>query len=341
MQRQRVEGQVNSSTKYLGLTLAHPFIAGASPITHDLDDVKRLEDGGVAAIVLHTLFENQMTMADAGRIHHVDSGAENIASILAPHAPADRYAFAAEGYMEHIYRVKTSVAIPVIGSLNGVTPEAWLRAARGMEQAGADALELNMCAIVADPADSSGAIEARIRDVTADLKSSVSIPVAVKLSPYFTGVAHLAGQLDRAAADGLVLFNRFYQPDIDLTTMKATPRIELSTSADLLLRLQWIGLLHHRVRASLALTGGVATVEDGVKAILAGAHAVQLVSAILRNGPAFFDVMRSGLLRWMEFGEFATIDEIRGRARFEDCGDAIELTRAASLLALQSRPTIH
>ena len=329
------------TTKYLGLVLPHPFIAGASPLSHHLDSVKRLEDGGAAAIVLHSLFEEQITPANGGRIHHMDRAAEDVAAIVSACPSTDRYSFAADAYMEHIYRVKTSVAIPVIGSLNGVTPEAWLRGARAMEQAGADALELNMGGVAADPRDSSLAIESRIREVAADLKSSVSIPVSVKLSPFFTAFAQLAGQLDRAGADGLVLFNRFYQGDIDLATMRATAHVDLSTNEELRLRLQWIATLHGRVRASLALTGGVATVEDGIKAVLVGAHTVQLVSAILRNGPTFFNVMRTGLERWMESREFATIDGIRGHAHVDGCREADALTCAASLVALQSRPTIH
>jgi len=330
---------MNLSTTYLGLTLAHPFMAGASPLAHHLDSVKRLEDGGAAAIVLHSLFEEQITMADSGRIHQMDPADPEFAAILSAYPPMERYALTPDEYLEHVRRVKDSVNIPVIGSLNGVTREAWLRIALDIEQAGADALELNMYEVAADPNDSGDAIETRIRDVTAALKTTVSIPIAVKLSPYFTAFGHVARQLDGVGADGLVLFNRFYQPDIDLAAMTAAPRIELSTSAELLLRLRWIGALHGRIRASLALTGGVATPEDGIKGLLAGAHAVQLVSAVLRQGPAFFTVMREGLVRWMESRQLTSIDEVRGRVRFEDFGDPGALTRATYLRTLQSWPT--
>ena len=247
---------MNLSTKYLGLTLAHPFMAGASPLCHHLDSVKRLEDGGAAAIVLHSLFEEQITMADSGRIHQMDPADPQFAAILSAYPPTERYALAPDEYLEHIGRVKDAVNIPVMGSLNGVTGEAWQRFARDIEHAGADALELNMFEVAAGPADSGTAIETRIRDVTANLKATLSIPVAVKLSPYFTAFGHFARQLDGVRADGLVLFNRFYQPDIDLIEMTAAPRVELSTSAELLLRLRWISALHGRVRASLARTGG-------------------------------------------------------------------------------------
>jgi dihydroorotate dehydrogenase (fumarate) len=332
---------MNLSSTYLGLALAHPFIAGASPLSHHLDTVKRVEDGGAAAIVMHSLFEEQITLERSRRIHHMDPEDEEFASLLAAYPPPERYAFAVDEYLEHIRRVKRAVAIPVIGSLNGVTREAWLNVAREIEQAGADALELNMYEVAADPADSASAIEARIRDVTGDLKSVLSIPVAVKLSPFFTAFGHVARSLDSAGADGLVLFNRFYQPDIDPGGMTVVPRLELSTSAELLLRLRWIAKLHGRVRASLALTGGVATPEDGVKGILAGADAVQLVSAILRNGPAFFDVMRKGLIRWMDVKGLTSIDEARGRVRVDDFGDPGALERATYLRTLQSWPAVH
>ena len=212
--------------------------------------------------------------------------------------------------------MKAALKIPVIGSLNGVSRQSWLKMATEIAQAGADALELNMYEVAADPEDSGAAIERRIRDVVTDLKSTLKIPVAVKLSPFFTAFGHLARQLDAAHADGLVLFNRFYQPDIDLTTLTAAPRIELSTSAELLLRLRWIAALRGRVRATVALSGGVAGPEDGIKAILAGADVVQMVSAVLRNGPGFFEVMRRGLVTWMKTQAVASIDEIRGRVRF-------------------------
>lgn len=328
---------MNLTTQYLGLTLAHPFVAGASPLARDVDHAKRLEDGGAAAIVLHSLFEEQITLRDTGRVHQMDLDDSRFAAVLAAYPGEDDYALDPDHYLDHVRRVKEAVKIPVIGSLNGVTRESWLKTATEIAQAGADALELNMYEVAADPEESGAAIERRIRDVTADLKSTLGIPVAVKLSPYFTAFGHIAREIEAAGADGLVLFNRFYQPDIDLASLTASPRIELSTSAELLLRLRWVAALRGRVRATLVLSGGVATPEDGIKAILAGADAVQMVSAVLRNGPGFFKVMRKRLVTWMKTQELASIDDVRGRVRFGGPkDDAGSLARAGYLRTLQS-----
>ena len=299
-------------TRYLGLTLAHPFMVGASPLADHLDSVKRLEDGGSAAIVLRSLFEEQITMAESARIHQMDPFDQNFAKVLAEFPRPETYPLSPDDYLEHVRRVKDAVRVPVIASLNGMTSESWARFATSIEQAGADALELNIYEMATDPEDSALGIEARIRDIVSDLKRSVTIPIAVKLGPFFTAFGHVARQLDRARVDGLVLFNRFYQPDIDVFGLTVVPHLELSTSAELLLRLQWLSALHGQVRCSLAVTGGVATPVDGIKSILAGAHAVQLVSAILRHGPGYFRAMREGLVRWMESKSFSSIDQVRG-----------------------------
>jgi dihydroorotate dehydrogenase (fumarate) len=326
---------MNLSTKYLGLTLAHPFMVGASPLVDHLDTVKRLEDGGSAAIVLHSLFEEQISMAESGRIHQMDPFETQFAGALSGFPQPERYALSPDAYLEHLRRVKAAVHIPVIASLNGMTGEAWLHFATGIEQAGADALELNMYEVATEPTLSAGAIETGIRNVIVELKRSLKIPIAVKLAPFFTAFGHLAHQLDHAGADGLVLFNRFYQPDIDINTMAAVPHLELSTSAELLLRLRWLAILHSRVRCSLAVTGGVATPNDGIKAVLAGAHAVQMVSAIFRHGPAYFTAMREGLLRWMESKQFTSIDDVRGRIDGNGT-DASIVERANYIRTLQS-----
>ncbi len=301
------------TTRYLGFTLPHPFMIGASPLADHLDTVKRLEDGGSAAIVLRSLFEEQISFAESGRIHQMDPYETEFAGALASFPPPERYAMAPDAYLEHIRRVKAAVAIPVVASLNGTSAESWLKFARSIEQAGADALELNMYEVVADPAQSAAIVEDEIRQIVTDVTRYVTIPVAVKVSPFFTAFTHFARQLDAAGADGLVLFNRFYQPDVDIETMAVVPRLELSTNAELLLRLRWVATLHDQVRCSLAVTGGVETPSDGIKAVIAGAHAVQMVSAILRHGPAYFADMRDGLARWMESRHVESIDEVRGR----------------------------
>lgn len=327
---------MNLATTYLGLPLAHPFMVGASHLADHLDTVRQLEDGGCSAIVFRSLFEEQITMAASGRIHHVDLFDKEFAAMLSDFPALDRYAFAPDEYLEHLRRMKAAVKIPVIASLNGTTAESWLRFALSIEQAGADALELNMYEVVSDPAQSATAVEALIRDVVVDLKRDLKIPIAVKLSPFFTAFGNFAHQLDKASADGLVLFNRFYQPDINIRELTAVPQLELSTSAELLLRLRWVAVLHGHVRASLAVTGGVATPGDGVKAILAGAHAVQLVSAILRHGPAYFTAMREGLSRWMESKQFTSLAEVRGRVSLRQSADPSAFERANYIRTLQS-----
>ena len=224
----------------------------------------------------------------------------------------------------------------MIGSLNGTTVETWLKFAQLIEQAGADALEVNMYEVVTDANQSSMTVEHALRNVVHELKRALKIPIAVKLSPFFTAFANVARELDRAGADGLVLFNRFYQPDIDLRHLAVWPRLALSDSSELLLRLRWLAILDGRVRASLAATGGIATPTDGIKAILAGAHAVQIVSAILRHGPPYFALMRDGLLRWMESLEFRRLDDIRGRLSLQHSPDPSAFERANYLRTLST-----
>jgi dihydroorotate dehydrogenase (fumarate) len=304
---------IDLSTTYLGLPLGNPFMAGASPLGDHLDTVRRLEDAGCAAIVLHSLFEEQITQAESGRIHQMDTLDRRFAAVVSYFPQPDEYALSPEAYLEHLRQIKSAVRIPVIASLNGTTPAAWLKFARLIEEAGADAIELNVYEVVTDPDQTAMAIEEALRRIVRDLKHELKIPIAVKLSPFFTAFSNLARELDRAGADGLVVFNRFLQPDIDLRHLAVWPRLELSESAELLLRLRWLAILHGRVRCSLAVTGGVAAPNDGIKAILAGAHVVQMVSAILRHGPSYFALMRAELRRWMESLEFARLDDIRGR----------------------------
>jgi len=304
---------IDLSTNYLGLRLSNPFMVGASPLADHLDTARRLEDAGCAAIVLHSLFEEQISQAESGRIHHLDPLDRQFGPIVSYFPEPDAYALGPDEYLEHLRRVKEAVKIPVIGSLNGTTAEVWLRFAKRIEQAGADALELNMYEVMTEPDQTALAIESGLRQIVQDLRHDLRIPVAVKLSPYYTAFANVARELERAGAGGLVLFNRFLQPDIDIRHLAVWPRLELSTSAELLVRLRWLAILRRQVRCSLAVTGGVATPNDGIKALLAGADVVQMVSAILRHGPSYFGSMRDELRRWMESLEFARVDDIRGR----------------------------
>jgi dihydroorotate dehydrogenase (fumarate) len=303
---------MDTRTSYLGMRLEHPFIAGASPFGYRLDSVKRLEDAGCAAIVLHSLFEEQISRAYSWRVAEINAFEKDFADILQAFPDPEEYPLSPDAYAEHVYRVKQAVGIPVIGSLNGRTGESWLRFARVIEQAGADALELNLYEVATELTASGVAVEERIVKIVRDLKRLIKIPIAVKLAPFFTALGNLASQLDTAGADGLVLFNRFYQPDIDIRTMKVAPQVALSTSAELLLRLRWIAILHGRIRPSLALSGGVADAEDGIKAVLAGADAIQVVSALLRHGLNKVTALRKGLEDWLAWHKMETLDEARG-----------------------------
>jgi dihydroorotate dehydrogenase (fumarate) len=320
----------------LGLHIPHPFIAGASPLGGDLDTIRRLEDGGAAAIVLPSLFEEQVTLATEGRIRHMDAYDPHWSACLQYFPTPLDYAFSPDQYADHIARVRKADGIPVIGSLNGTTGEAWLKFSRLIQQAGASALELNMYEVVTDPRIDGTTIERQIVHVVSELKRYVRIPIAVKLSPYFASFGNLAQRLDQAGADGLVLFNRFYQPDIDTATMGQVPEARLSTNTDLLLRLRWLAILYGRLRPSLIATGGIATPEDGIKAILAGATAAQVVSAIFRHGPAYFKTLRAGLEHWMQEHQISSVDDMRGRAGLKNVDDPAAHERAHYIKTLQS-----
>jgi dihydroorotate dehydrogenase (fumarate) len=330
---------VDLGGRFLGLPLAHPFIAGASPLGLTLEGVKRLEDGGAAAIVLPSLFEEQITLAEHGRVHRMDPTDAQFAPALRDFPPADAYTLDPDAYLEHVRRARSAVGVPIIGSLNGTTPEGWLRFAAKIQDAGADALEINIYDLIADPRRSSFAVETDLQTVVKDLTRSLRIPVAVKLSPYFTALGHLARRLDAAGAAGLVLFNRFYLPDIDPDTITIAPRVELSGSAELRLRLMWVAMLYGRIDGSLAVTGGVATPLDGVKALLAGADAVQVVSAILRSGPTCFRDLVDGLTQWMNAKHVSNVADVRGRLSVAAGVDVDRWQRAHYLRTLQSWTT--
>ena len=324
------------STQYLGLTLPHPLVPGASPLADNLDGVRRLEDAGAAAIVLRSLFEEQITReqtADDVFLNSYDgSSAEASSYFPSSHA----FALGPFQYLEHLRQTKEAVRVPVIASLNGATPGGWLEYARLMAQAGADALELNLYRISTDPATSSEHVERQAIEMVREVKKAVTIPVAVKLSPFYTALAHLAQGLDRAGADGLVLFNRFYQPDIDVEELTATRTLRLSDSSELLLRLHWMAILSGRVRASLAVSGGVHTALDVVKATMAGAHVTQMVSALLLHGPERLSIVRDDLVTWLEKHEWNSLAEMRGNMNLSRVPDAEAYERANYMLMLQS-----
>lgn len=324
------------STTYLGLPLAHPFVAGASPMSADLDTVRRLEDAGCAAIVLHSLFEEQITLAERGTIRHMDPLDQQFMPRLTEYPTASEYRLGPLEYVEHVRRVKAAISIPIVASLNGTTAEYWLKYARLLQEAGADALEVNFYEVVTDLNVPGVAIERTIRDIVVELKHVLRIPVAAKLAPFFSALGDVARQLDNAGVDGLVLFNRFYQPDIDIRTLTVSPSLELSRNDELLLRLRWMAILYGRVRPSLALSGGIETPTDGIKALLAGADVVQMVSAILRHGPAYVTTVRDGLAQWMDWRKVERVGDMRGQLSLHKVPDAGAFERANYIRTLHS-----
>ena len=326
---------MSTDTSYLGFRLPHPFIAGASPFGYYLDTVKHLEDAGWAAVVLHSLFVEQVTGVSTDARARLAPDTE-LRHALARFPAADEYPLGPDEYAQHISQIKEAVRIPVIGSLNGASTESWIAFARVIQQAGADAIELNPYEVVTDLETTGADVERRLCSIVTELKDVLTIPVAVKLSPFFAAFGNVARQLDQAGAAALVLFNRFYQPDIDVGTMNVLPHVKLSTSDELLLRLRWVAILYGRVRSALAVTGGVATANDGIKAILAGADAVQVTSALLRNGPAYASVLRRGLEQWMERHEIPTLDEMRGLASLHKTSDPAAFERANYIRVLHS-----
>lgn len=329
---------MQTATSYLGLVLPHPFIAGASPLGYRIDTVRRLEDAGCAAVVLHSLFEEQITLEDQGRIAGVSLHDHDFSDVFADFPQPDEYPLAPDQYAEHIRKLKEAVNIPVIASLNGRTKESWLKFASIIEQAGADALELNLYQVVTDLDVPGVHVESQLVGVVHELKRSLKIPVVVKLAPFFTALGNVARRLDEAGADALILFNRFYQPDIDIRTLRAAPQAELSTSAELLLRLRWLAILHGRIRPYLAVSGGVAKPSDAIKAILAGANVVQMVSAILRHGPAYVATMRRGLEEWLDRQHASSLDDMRGVVSLETKRDPGAFERAHYIRTLHSWP---
>jgi dihydroorotate dehydrogenase (fumarate) len=327
---------MDTTTSYLGLRLAHPFIAGASPMAYSVDRVKSLEDAGCAAVVLHSLFEEQITQALEGHIGQLNAQDPRFTDVLEQYPAAGSYRFGPHEYANHIVKLKAAVGIPVIASLNGHSGASWLKFARVIEQARPDALEFNFYDVETSLSAGAAAVEEQLVNAVTNLTEAVAIPVAVKMTPFYTAFGHVARRLAAAGAAGLVLFNRFYQSDIQTRTMEMVPQAELSTNAELPLRLHWLALLHGRVPLSLAASGGVSTPDDGIKAILAGADAVQLVSALLRHGPAHIAAMRQGLERWLEWQKVESVDAMRGRASLSRSSNPSMFERAHYVRTLQS-----
>jgi len=324
------------STKYLGLELKNPLIAGASPLPDDLDKVRGLEDGGIAAITMYSLFEEQITQNLVGSEAHIGAY-ENSFSEAASYFPeVDLLERGLEAYLEQVALVKAAISIPLIGSLNGTHDGEWVNYARLIEEAGADALELNLYFLATDIEMSAAEIEDRCVRIVEAVKKRITIPLAVKLSPFFTALPHFAKRLCGAGADGLVLFNRFYQPDIDTDEIEIKATLDLSHSTELRLRLRWIALLSGRIETDLSVSGGVHNGHDLVKSLMVGAQTAQMVSGLLHNGSPKIQQTLDELVHWMEEKEYASLEELRGCLNFLHCPDPEALERANYMRVLKS-----
>jgi len=327
---------IDLSTQYLGIGLKHPIVASASPLTGSIDSLKRLEDEGVAGVVLPSLFEEQ--------IEHDEMATHNLmlyGSELSPEASGffpeqQKYNTGPDRYLKLIADAKKALSVPVIASLNGYTPGGWTAMARQLEQAGADAIELNVYFLATKLDDSSAAVESRYIDLVKSVAGQVKVPVAVKVAPYFSAMANMASRLAQAGASGLVLFNRFLQPDIELEELQVTPHLVLSTSDELRLALRWIAILRGRVRASLAATGGAHTPDDVLKLLLAGADCVMIASSLLRKGPAQVGVLVRGVMEWLAEREYSSVEQMKGSLSQQACPDPDAFERANYMKALKS-----
>jgi len=330
---------MNLKTRYLGLELANPVVPSASPQTANLDMARRLEDAGAAALVMPSLFEEQI-LADARQLdEHLTHGTESFAEALSYFPEQEEYRLGPEKYLDNLRRIKSALSIPVFASLNGVSEGGWTSYARKMEEAGADGLELNIYFIPTDPRLSGREVEQMYIDVLKQVKASVSIPVAMKLSPFFSNMSEMAARLVDAGADGLVLFNRFYQPDLDLETLEVRPDIQLSTPEApqaMRLPLRWIAILYGRHAASLAATGGIHSGEDALRMLMAGADVTMLASLLLKKGPAALGTVLKEMRAWMEEHEYESVAQLKGSMSQKSVAEPAAYERALYVQALQT-----
>ena len=329
------------STTYLGLKLRSPLVVSASPLSRDLDGIRRLEEAGASAVVLYSLFEEQLRQEEVDLNYHLTAGTESFAESLTYFPQASEFHTGPEGYLKHIRKAKAAVKIPVIASLNGSTLGGWTKFAAEIERAGADAIECNVYYIPTDPTVSAAHIEQTYLDILQAVKAIVTIPVAIKLSPFFSNLSNMAHRLDEAGADALVLFNRFYQPDIDLEELEIRPNVLLSTPQALRLPLTWIGILHGRVKASLAATGGVHAAEDAVKLLMVGANVTMMCSSLIRHGIDHLRHVERELRDWMEAHEYESVAQMQGSMSQIKCSDPGAFERAQYMRAVKGMQHIH
>lgn len=327
---------MDTRTTYLGLELKHPIMPSASPLSRSTDTIRRLEDSGAAAVVMHSLFEEQITLESEQLDHYLSYFTDAFAEALSWYPEQKDYRVGPEEYLENIQRAKEAVDIPIIGSLNGISTGGWIHYAAEIEEAGADALELNVYYIPGDPKMAAADVEQLVVNILSAIKETVFIPVAVKLSPYYSSLPHLARRLVEAGADGLVLFNRFYQPDLDLEALEVVPSLTLSTSNELRLPLRWVAILYGRVSADLAVTSGVHTHADVLKGLMAGAQVTMMASELLQSGVDRIQVNLDGLMNWMEEHEYESVQQMRGSMSQQNVADPAAFERANYMKVLQS-----
>lgn len=324
------------TTTYLGLTLKNPVVASASPLSKKLEGIRRLEEAGASAVVMYSLFEEQITHESLALDHFLNRGTESFAEALSYFPDLENYNIGPEEYLNLIRRAKEAVSIPIIGSLNGVSAGGWVEYARKIEEAGADALELNMYYIPTDTDITAQELEQNYVDLVSEVCSRVSIPVAVKLSPFFTALPNLARRLAGAGAKGLVLFNRFIQPDLDIETLEVTPALQLSTPAELRLPLRWVAILYGRVPCDLALTSGVHDAQAVLKAMMAGAKVTMLASELIQNGLKRIGEILTDMNAWMETFEYESVSQMQGSMSQKAVAEPAAFERANYLKALQT-----
>ncbi|MCX7839926.1 MAG: dihydroorotate dehydrogenase-like protein [Anaerolineae bacterium] len=332
---------VDLTTTYLGLKLKNPIVPSSSPLMQKVDTVKQLEDAGAAAVVLHSLFEEQIMKESELLDHYLNYGTEGYWEALSFFPDQKSYLIGADAYVEHIRKVKAAVKIPVIASLNGVSTGGWLKYAQRIQDAGADALELNMYYLAAEPQQTSRDIEEMYLELVRVLRASVRIPIAIKLGSEFTAFANFVKRLDEIGVNGIVLFNRFYQPDFNIEDLEVEPTLDLSQSYELRSRLRWVGILYGNVKADLAITGGVHTTTDVIKCMMAGARVAMMASALLQRGPAHIRTVLNEMVEWMEKHEYVSVQQMQGSMSQKSVAYPAAFERANYIKVLQSfRPAI-
>jgi dihydroorotate dehydrogenase (fumarate) len=329
-----MEGNMDLTTTYLGFKLHSPLVASASPLSQTVEGIKKLEDAGAGAVVMFSLFEEQLRLEQLALHHHLTFSTDSHPEALSYFPQPGEYKATSTSYLELIRKAKATVNIPVIASLNGTTPDNWVKFAQQIEEAGADALELNLYNVPTDLNLSGSEIEQNDVDVVSAVRSSTTLPIAVKLSPYYSNMANMAKRFDEAGASALVLFNRFYQPDIDLETLEVTPKVLLSTPQSQRLPLRWIAILHGRIRADLAATGGIHTGLDAAKMLLAGATVTMMASALLKHGSNYIYAVETELREWMKEHEYESVAQMRGALSQQHAEDPTAYERAQYMKAL-------